>query len=138
MKLIKLESNNPDSCSIHYLKGLIRIKQKNYKQALQNLNSAIEKSPTEHNPYSAEGQVFYETGDYVQAINILKTAIDINKDEDQQYYYLSCCFCKLKNKKKAVEYYNDFLNTIDNNIDFDLTSKENTDLKRKIDHVVDK
>lgn len=94
---------SPSSETAHTNMALVYLQQKEYSQALEQLNISLALNRSNPETYNNLGCVFAETGDFKNAVDNFLKALEI----DQQYFGAYCnlanYYCKLKQYDKATD-----------------------------------
>lgn len=86
--------------------GLVWYLTKEYDRALKSYNEAIELNSKEPRFYFNKGNVYYEQGFFMKAIEEYNRSIHLNQNNnDKAYYNRGRAYCELKQYEKAIEDY---------------------------------
>ncbi|PVD49985.1 hypothetical protein DC498_22510 [Terrimonas sp.] len=99
------EINKEDVIRIKQIKSASLRELGRYKEALDEINSAIKENNSTDNPslYATKGKILFLTKDYKNAVNeFLKTTL-LDDTDGESFYYLGLCYKKLNMKIKACE-----------------------------------
>mgnify|MGYP005886927763 FL=1 len=78
---------------------------KDYSKAIENYIESIEAGENESCAYYNAGVCYIKLKDFNSAIDMLKKALDIQK-ESKYYFNLAYCYAMLENINKALIYFN--------------------------------
>ena len=78
---------------------------KEYQQALENYDRAIQLNPNEAVAYIFRGVAYYELGNYQQAIKDYDRAIQLDPNRARAYHYRGSAFSSLGNYQQAIKDY---------------------------------
>jgi tetratricopeptide (TPR) repeat protein len=78
----------PDDHEIRYLLGMVYFRQKNYDQAVEELQRVVAEAPDYPYAYTGLGQVKMVQQDYDAAIEYFQQAITILPSDNHVYYFL--------------------------------------------------
>lgn len=81
------------------------LKNKDYEQALKNLETAINLDSNSDEAYYTKAQVYRQTNVNVSAIETAKKAISIAPNKVEYYDFVANCYYELENYKEAYFYY---------------------------------
>jgi hypothetical protein len=90
---------------IYYNRGAAYYHLGNYRQAIEDLNRAIEIKPGYAEAYVSRGLAYNELGNYRQAIEDLNSAIEINPEYAEAYYNRGITYYHIGNYRQAIENY---------------------------------
>lgn len=80
------------------------IENKTAKEIYNTIKSTTFQETAEN--LAEEGRVVYNNGKYEEAIELLNTALDMDKDNVKAIYFLGRCYHRMGDSEKAKEYYN--------------------------------
>ena len=96
---------NPNFHSSWYNKGWIYFQFEEYEKAIEACNIALSLE-IRIEPIHMTGNAYFNLGQYNQAINFYKKAIEIDDTFYQAYYELGTTYNKLENYEEALKFYN--------------------------------
>ena len=103
---ILYSTSDPNSrAEAFYIKGLYYSNIKDISKAEQYLDSTIKKNYTFYDAYIEKGILLNEKGDFNNALNTLKIALQITKNNADLYYWIGKSYEGLKMNKEAQAYY---------------------------------
>jgi len=108
-KLLTKDQNNYELIN---LLGVISLQQKNFNDAITQINKAISLNPSHHALYNNLGVAYKETEKYESAIENFKRAIEIKPNYAEAYNNLGIIF---KKKYQYNEAYNNYQKAIELN-----------------------
>ena len=73
-----------DKCTLINNRGFYNYKLGNLKEALADVEKAIEESPDDDLPYYTKAEVLFEMKNYSGALNAINKAIEISPDSDKE------------------------------------------------------
>ncbi len=96
---------NPDSTQLHYNIGNALHQKKNYEEALNEFDKAIDSKEVklQANSYYNLGNTHYRMGKLLEAIEDYKKCLEINPDDEDAKYNIEFIKKKLKEQKKEEE-----------------------------------
>jgi tetratricopeptide (TPR) repeat protein len=96
----------PKYASAYYFRGSIYVKQGNDKQAMNDMNKAIELDPKMSEAYFIRGAAYYSLGNYQQVVEDLNKVINLKSGADKiklgAHAILGNAYSKLGNIEQAT------------------------------------
>jgi hypothetical protein len=100
-----LNDNNVDSIDIEFLRGIFKLRNGLYPEAVSILEGVIEANPEYAPAYFYIGKCKNLLGDFVSAENALRTALELIPDEPDYLVELAVVLEKLKRDSEASAFY---------------------------------
>jgi len=111
-RAIELNLKPTVDANVFYERGFVYSQLEKYKEAIADLNKALEIDPKISSAFSFRGQAHFELGNYQQAINDYNKAIELNPKSAWAYYNRGLAYVNLGNYQQAIK---DFTKTIELN-----------------------
>ncbi|MGL5243592.1 MAG: tetratricopeptide repeat protein [Sarcina sp.] len=89
----------------YFSKGNELYNTKNYSEALDCYERAIENSECEYHSYYNAGVCYIKLKNYDKAIKMITKALELNKDS-KYFFNLAYCYSMINDEKKALIYFN--------------------------------
>ncbi|MPQ44239.1 tetratricopeptide repeat protein [Clostridium tarantellae] len=89
----------------NFSKGNELYNVKNYEEALNYYEKAIENNECEYHSYYNAGVCYIKLKEYDKAINMITKALELNNDS-KYFFNLAYCYSMTNNQKKALIYFN--------------------------------
>src|SRR6056297_2251551 len=94
----------------YFEEGLNQYRLKEYDNALENINKAIDKDEKFIEAFIIKGQIFEGMDEYQQAVNSYKQAIKIDPEYYPNVFYsIGLLYQKMGQYQDAIEWFNEFL-----------------------------
>jgi tetratricopeptide (TPR) repeat protein len=103
-KDLKIPGREATDAKSHLLKGYRLHRQKNYKEALDELNKAIEKDPSSAEAYYWRGRTLVNLGKLDQGIDNFKAAVKFKPDYSEAYDNLGWLASKQGQVEEGIAY----------------------------------
>ncbi|KST65578.1 tetratricopeptide repeat protein [Mastigocoleus testarum] len=87
----------------YYNQGLEKLKQKNYKAAIEQFTHALQENPYFADAYRYRGLAYYESGDIYQAISDYSECLKLNPRNGEAYYCRALTRLELKNLPGSLD-----------------------------------
>ena len=101
--LQKAAQNDADSAIVRYNFGVALMKQNYYKEAISELKEASFIDSTWILPYIQLGFIYIETGDYVRAEQVARTAITLDVTQQSPHLILAIALYNLDKNQEALK-----------------------------------
>jgi tetratricopeptide (TPR) repeat protein len=107
-RAIELNLKPTVDANVFYERGFVYSQLEKYKEAIADLNKALEIDPKISSAFSFRGQAHFELGNYQQAINDYNKAIELKPQyaNAKAYYNRGVAYGKLGNYQQAINDYN--------------------------------
>lgn len=115
----ELIKQKPKIADNYYGKGLCLVKQGKNGEAINILNTAIEKNNKNWLLYKIRGDAYYNNANYQESLKDYQKAIDLEttKQKDTLFWYIADAYRKLNQYEKAIENYSKAIQINPNNPD---------------------
>lgn len=89
----------------YFLKGNELYNTKNYDEALDYYEKAIENNECEYHSYYNSGVCYIKLKEYNKAIDMIKKALSLHQDP-KYFFNLAYCYSMIDDEVKALRYFN--------------------------------
>lgn len=106
LKLKELVKDGTQDYQVYYRLGWYYAQQKNWAEAINNFEKAVELNPQSAGAYNNLGNIYYLIGDISNAINSYQKSLEINPAQIDAHYNLGCVYFyngQLKEAKDEFE-----------------------------------
>jgi hypothetical protein len=98
----------PKEFYLNKISAILYIRARQYRQALVNIDTAINTNDTDYAVYTYRGLCNFHLKNYTPALKDFQKSLSLNSDALENYYYTALIFDNLKQYEKALEYYTAF------------------------------
>jgi beta-barrel assembly-enhancing protease len=99
-----LVDQKPDNAMAHYGYGLILTRTGNRSAAMDQFRAALTKRAFDPILITELGRTYFLDGRYVEALSILRGALDISPDETESLFYTGRCYIELGKYQEASRF----------------------------------
>jgi len=93
---------NPKNNDYYNTRGYVKIKLKNYEEAIKDFDLSLQINSTENPKAKAnKGLALFELGKFIEAIKWFTNSLLIIKDDPELLYYRGLCYLRTGNKIDA-------------------------------------
>lgn len=102
---LRLITKDPQVASLYNKLALIYLGDKNYKDAANALEQALQLEPDNDTFYNNQGLLFYQQGEYDEAVESYEKSIAINNKVASRFMNLGLAYFMSKKHRKAADAY---------------------------------
>lgn len=102
---LKLITKDPQDASLYNKLALVYLGDKNYKDAANAIDQALQLEPDNDTFYNNQGLLFYQQGDYDEAVESYEKSININNKVASRFMNLGLAYFMCKKYRKAADAY---------------------------------
>ncbi|MFH1088472.1 MAG: tetratricopeptide repeat protein [Patescibacteria group bacterium] len=102
---LKLITKDPQESSLYNKLALVYLGEKNYKDAANAIDQALQLEPDNDTFYNNQGLLFYQQGNYDEAVESYEKSIDINNKVASRFMNLGLTYFMCKKYRKSADAY---------------------------------
>ncbi len=103
----EIDFKTKEDIKYFYNQAMLKVKSKNYEEALEYLNKCIADKPYDKELLQLRGNTLVELDRYRKAVNDYQTVLELDQTDPAVYYNLGAAYAKLGKSDEAVNAFNE-------------------------------